>query len=106
MELVELQVKLHSKLLNLRNIERLLEAPSFERFWDRSNSMIRTFITLYAENGDIESIRSLMQKDTNIGIEDMCHRQLISLAKIYKILNYSRLTKTELIQSIKDHGKI
>lgn len=100
-DLIDARVKLDSRINDLRSIARRIQTPQFEAVYEQATPEMRKEVIQYITLGSKELIQAWYHRcvDSKI-IEAMSMRELRSLGSKYKIVNYSRMSRSELIQLI------
>lgn len=97
----QLQTIAHRKVCSFRAIITLLESKRFEIVWKIRKEDHDEVIQLLLE-GNKDAIEAWMNRHCFLFLDDLGLASLRRIAKDFKILNYSRLSKLELLKEISD----
>jgi hypothetical protein len=95
----------HEKILKLKRLEYILETQLFEHLWnliqtnEKELNAVKTLVLFH----DVDGIQNWMEN--KIGLESLSLDKLKHKAKLLRIFNWSRLTKSELILEIRHYEK-
>lgn len=95
-------MKVRRMTLNLRAINRLVQNDFFPNLWNRANPEQRQSFEFYVSRCDIESVRGWFQALRKLDLRDMSHRDLLELCKKYRIPNYSRMQKEDMVRILSE----
>lgn len=96
----DVQIACHHKLLNYRKQDRLVQSIDFADAWDEANDEQRKVVLKLLKRGRHKAVRNWI---TTVFDGELWHHtihELRAMARKYRIKNYSRLTKHNLIDSI------
>lgn len=93
---------LHAKILRLRSIEGIVCSLMFERLWDDSSKEQRGEAITFIKKENKVKIQNWMRIHPSLELGELSTSRLKELARKMRVPNYSRKTKVELIQSIKE----
>lgn len=100
--MIRLQLELHDHILNLRSIENTLQKDFFGRLWEASSEEQRKAVKEIIMRGDKDALARWMESHPDVELGEMSKNKLIKLAQRLRVLNYSRLDRTELEDAIND----
>jgi len=98
-ELEDLIKKARGQVLEARSVDYLVSSWEFEETWGFASLQERNLLSL----SSLERVKMWMDSVRRCHIEILKTRELKSLARALKIINYSRLTRAELQESIWKH---
>lgn len=101
--LITLQMRMRDRELKQRSINRLINSPLFERMYHRSDLLERIEVENYVEQLDKTKILNWMRHHSKLELGEKSHAVLKEMGREKRIKNWSRLSKTELVQAIGDH---
>jgi hypothetical protein len=87
--------------LNLRAIDRLIQNPEFPSLWNNATAENKQALTKYVNNVDVESTREWFEGEQVIGLDDLTRREMVNLARYFRVRNYSRMTKFQLLRELR-----
>ena len=96
MELVDLISKSRDQTLEARSVEYLVNSREFEETWAFSSLQERNLLSI----ASTVKVRLWMDSVRRCHIEILRTRELKSLARTLRIINYSRMTRNALQESI------
>ena len=96
--IIELKAEVKNKLLEFRNLERLLTTPEFEAAWSRDQG--NTFIVSAIKAGNLKVVKDWVQNILITEVGEMSVRELRARAAKLGISRVSLYTKDELIVKI------
>jgi hypothetical protein len=100
-EIVNIVDSVHEQLLSLRAIKYIIEKDMFKWLWDKSTHSERADVLVYIQNLEKDKLINWINTHRMSDISDYTTRQLKDTARVLKVANWSRLSKMELIVSIK-----
>lgn len=100
--LIAIQEELHNRILRARNVENLLIRPQFERLWSDSIDEEKKEVETYILDFNKDKLLKWMRTHPSIDLGEKPLRDLLPIAKQLHIKNYSRLSRIQLIQSIRE----
>jgi len=86
----------------LRNLIHLLQQPYVEALFKASDNFGQCVFIAHVENADLNSLRAWIKRHKCLKLEDKTIDLLRLIAKDSGIKNYSRMTKDELIEGIRN----
>lgn len=98
--LLKLREEIHNRILRLRSMETLILRPLFDRVWEDSSEEERTKILALLDQADRNGLGLYIQKHASFAMEEKSSKELKNIARRFGILNWSRMTKDELVISI------
>jgi len=101
-KLVTVQDGLHDTILKLRRIEYIVDSHLFQVFWGRSTKEQQLTVIEVLEHRDLIALIKWLDTHPSLDVGELSSGQLKARARMLKIVNYSRLTKVELIRAIKE----
>ena len=97
-------MKIRRRALNLRAIDRLTQNPDFVSVWNCATHTRRNELISLIDKIDIELVRIWFEKTRWITLRNLSKRELIDLARYYRVKNYSRMTKFNLLKELRKKG--
>lgn len=88
--------------LNLRAIHRLVQSSDFQEIWSKAWMDNRVIAEDLIARGDALGFRAWIKEQRIADYRDMSYRQLLELCKRYRIKNYSRLMKEDMIRALSE----
>lgn len=102
MKLVDLQQFLRCTIAKYRSCESILSSPIFQKLWEESTSNEKTEFTLALHLGKKADLLNWIRKHRLLDLEGLPCRELMKIARMMVVPNYSRLSKAQLISEIKE----
>lgn len=100
-----IQVQHHQMLLDLRSQDRLVQSESFAEAWERASEIQRRIALTYIKKISPISLRFWVSDELAVGSLDQLNMvTLRQIASTHRVQNYSRMTKSEIIQAIESKG--
>ena len=97
MTLDDLQIEIHQKMLDLRNVEALLAQFNFEILWKAEKDESRQRLIKWAMEGEKVLIEDWIKNHPSLDLGELSVNRLKAIAKKRHVTNYSRLNREELI---------
>jgi len=91
---IDLQIAHHRKLLDARAQDRLVQSEEFIELWETGDKKKILFLLRKIKPN---KIRELIKTKTDLSIAELRH-----LASYYRISNYSRKTRVQLLTEIEN----
>lgn len=95
----DIQIFHHIKLLRLRNQERIVQSQQFADLWNNADKVERKRILFLLRKVEPDKLKELLTKHN-----DLSTIEIRKVASYYRIKNYSRKTKAQLLIEI-DYAK-
>jgi len=102
MQLHRICETLHSKILRLRSVERIVSSIRFNRLWEDSDEKQRVEAGGFIEKGDRQALITWIKQHPSLMIEELFISQLKELACGLLVCDWSRMSRLELIAAIKE----
>lgn len=99
-KLIELIEGVHAKVLLAMSVTTLLNNPIVSRLWEESSKKEKERLSKLIKELDRDGIHIWIVNHPSIHIGEMSIRQLQRIARDLCVINYSRLSKSELIREI------
>jgi hypothetical protein len=99
--LLKLRSRLHEKIKTLRNIEYIIGRPSFENLWILSDEPQQEKLLNFVEQKNKEEVINWYRNHPFLELGDLTTVQLREMGRKYYVLNYSRLSKMELLLALR-----
>lgn len=101
-EVIRLQLDIHDFILNLRSVENTIKKEFFERLWyastDEQKEEVRTIIM----RGDKDALTQWMENHPDVDLGELSQNKLKKIAQQLHVINYCRLTRSELEDAIRE----
>lgn len=96
----KIQARVHHRLLQLRGIELSVFNPKFEQRWEESSDKDREELMKLVDTYDKEGVATWIRNHPAQEYGERTLKQLHEVAKKLHIVNYSRMSKPELLSAI------
>ena len=100
MNLDDVRSELREKVLHHRSLGAIVDSDKFERLWEASDNTQRDVVTLYVQFGYKSKVLEWIKHHPSLDLGEHSLNYLRERGKILRIKNYSRLSKSELINTI------
>jgi hypothetical protein len=97
----EIEELAHTRVLATRKVEFIVQSDIFVRTYRSASDDEKDVVWKFVEQGDVRAIKAWIECNPTDRLEDRSHRSLKELGRKYAVLNWSRLTKLELVEEIK-----
>lgn len=104
--MLDLQQLMHTKLLALRSLDRILSSEAFKMIYESATEEQRDAVKLLIQDGDKLAIEQWMAAQEIKPYENMTVVELRQHARKLGVLNYHLLPKASLLSAIKHKGPI
>jgi len=95
---VDIAIQHHKYALKIRAQDVILQSPVFSAIWEKSTDDERKEVLEYIHKIDIAALKQWLKG------KELTVRELRELASHNHVRNYSRLSKTELMDALKEKG--
>jgi len=99
-ELSTIRKEIHEKLKTLRSVERILLSIRFEEAWSNAGDDQKLSAQVSLDWANRQSINTWINNNREQQLGEMGFRELYSRARKLHIVNYSKMTKPELLSAI------
>lgn len=101
--LLDIQQSLHSRVNDLRSLQRIVATPDFETAYRQATEEQKAIVTELINNGDKDGVQQwvALQERDRTNIEELPVKELRRLAASLGIAGYQFLTKASLLSQIK-----
>lgn len=89
-------------MLNLRAINRLVQASDFRELWAKASEEDREVAESLISKSDALGFKEWLKEQRIDDYRDMSYRQLLDLCQRYHIKNYSRMMKEDMIKALSE----
>lgn len=89
-----------------RSIKYIINKPQFKELWSKISKEEKNLILEIILKGKKDDVFDLLKTIYKKTLEELPANELKKIARQLKISNYSRLTRRELIQFIKEHNYV
>lgn len=101
---IEIQSKHHRLVLDYRAQDRMIQSDLFREAWNSVDEDERRFILNIFSNPNPYKLKRWVLKMTVKGLEQYPISTLRQIASYYKIINYSRMSRAQLINILTKKG--
>lgn len=97
--ITELRTQILLRVNRLRSLQRMIALPQFEGFWARLTFVERSELMAKIQGYSIRELKTKVKEkmDNFLSVRELHHE-----AKKMGILNYSRLSRSELLEALYD----
>ena len=101
----EVQLRHHSLYCRYRNQNRIIQSGAFAEAWSQANVKERkTVLTICKSGPDVSEIKKWILSILKGGWEQYPISMLRQIGSYYRIKDYSRLTKLQLLDALDEKG--
>ena len=90
--------------MDLRAINRLIQGPDFDSIWESGTNVQRSRLLQAIKAIDHDAVRYVLSEMQRLDLRDLTKRELLVLARRYRIRNYSRKPKSQLVNELLKRG--
>lgn len=104
LEAIDIQIRHHRLLLNYRAQDRIVQSNDFSEAWARADEQQRTNILRVLSNPRSYEAKRWVATMIKEGLDQYPIKILRQIASYHKIMNYSRMSRACLLESLNKKG--
>lgn len=104
LEAIDIQIRHHRLLLNYRSQDRIVQSDDFLEAWSRADEIQRKYVLRILSNPKPYEAKRWVAKMIKEGLDQYPIKILRQIASYHKIMNYSRMSRTQLLEALDKKG--